>query len=138
LFTLVTCAFGAGVATGQNLNTSHWITNGPVNAIAHSAGTVYVGGDFQQVWAVVPDGSGGWFIGGSFNRVGGVERFGLAHILSDNTVSSWDPNMQGGTVTSLVLNGATIFVGGVLSGSRQGSRTSVLPTRRRLPRAGFS
>jgi hypothetical protein len=36
-----------------------------------------------QVRAVVPDGSGGWFIGGDFNYVGGVPRNHLAHVRAD-------------------------------------------------------
>src|SRR5688500_7223499 len=75
-----------------------WVTDGPVNAIAQSSTTVYLGGDFHYVgpatggfavlnqssgavaapWARVdgpvlamaPDGSGGWYIGGNFNNVG--------------------------------------------------------------------
>src|SRR5258708_3843532 len=71
-----------------------WITDGPVNAILATNGTVYIGGDFSYVGprtgplalfnqatgklqaapppingtvkAVVSDGSGGWYIGGTF------------------------------------------------------------------------
>jgi hypothetical protein len=32
------------------------------------------------IYSVVPDGSGGWYVGGSFNNIGGVARQKLAHI----------------------------------------------------------
>ena len=35
------------------------------------------------------DGAGGWFIGGNFSHVGGLPRYGLAHILADGNVSDW-------------------------------------------------
>jgi hypothetical protein len=38
------------------------------------------------VMATVPDGSGGYFLGGSFTQVKGVQCPGLAHLLSDGTV----------------------------------------------------
>jgi trimeric autotransporter adhesin len=64
------------------------------------------------VWAICPDGSGGWFIGGLFILVDGVPRNNLAHILSNLTV---DPSWNTGTdslVASLALNGTTLVVGG--------------------------
>jgi hypothetical protein len=36
--------------------------------------------------AVVADGVGGWYLGGSFATVGGVHRAGLAHVLVDGTL----------------------------------------------------
>src|SRR5580765_2840576 len=38
-------------------------------------------GVFAGVFAVVPDGSGGWYVGGQFDSVGGVARQNLAHVL---------------------------------------------------------
>ena len=62
--------------------------------------------------AVVPDGSGGWYMGGSFTRVGGVARNYLAHILSDGTVDySWSPNPNAAVYT-LAVNGGTLYAGG--------------------------
>ena len=40
-----------------------------------------------EVLAVEPDGSGGYYLGGSFRRVGGIVRHGLAHVLADGSVS---------------------------------------------------
>ena len=41
-----------------------------------------------QLNSVIADGSGGWYIGGSFSNVGGVTRNNIAHISSDYTVDS--------------------------------------------------
>jgi hypothetical protein len=42
--------------------------------------------------AMVPDGNGGWFIGGQFDRVGVAVRHSLAHIDSNGIASNWLPN----------------------------------------------
>src|SRR5262245_37145002 len=41
---------------------------------------------------VIPDGTGGWFVGGNFFSVGGgLEHHSLAHLLADGSVDSgWD------------------------------------------------
>jgi hypothetical protein len=78
-----------------------------------------------KVLAVVSDGSGGWYIGGSFTSVGGLERQGLAHLLSDGSVDpGWNPAPSGysiaslgsidasPTVYALSLSGSTLYVGG--------------------------
>ena len=52
-------------------------------------GSFLVGG---FVKAMAPDGAGGWFLGGTFNRVGGQARGGLAHIAADGTLDPvWAP-----------------------------------------------
>ncbi|MBP6302597.1 MAG: T9SS type A sorting domain-containing protein [Bacteroidia bacterium] len=66
------------------------------------------GGDIN---CVVSDGMGGWFIGGGFSKVGGQPRKGLAHINAFKQVTQWDPNVTGG-VSTLLLDGARLFVGG--------------------------
>jgi trimeric autotransporter adhesin len=84
-------------------------------------GTVYVGGNFTRmgpqtgggvpvsattgeprarfpavnggVGVAVPDGSGGWYIGGQFSRAGGQPRANLAHVLADGTLDpAWTPS----------------------------------------------
>lgn len=114
------------------------VTDGEVRAIVESGGTVYVGGQFTcagpmtgngvavdvaagaaiagfprvdgWVTEAIQDGAGGWIIAGPFKAVGGEPRNGLAWILSDNTVSPWDPNPNG-SVTELLMNGR-LYVGG--------------------------
>src|SRR5207302_2404299 len=79
-----------------------WVTNGRVSSIVHRNGQIYLGGYFTQVgpntgqgvvvdassgtwnqsfpyadgwvYAAVPDGAGGWYIAGSFSKVGGSFR----------------------------------------------------------------
>ena len=79
----------------------------------------------QSVRAAVSDGSGGWYIGGSFTNVGGVATSGLAHIRSDNTV---DPNFTPfaqNSVFALALSGSTLYVGGAFSIIGDSSRTCI-------------
>src|SRR4051794_35506168 len=76
-----------------------WVADGPVHSVVVTNGVVYMGGDFKSIspsagrgevlnifsgeiapllpqangaiFAAVPDGAGGWFIGGEFTTVGG-------------------------------------------------------------------
>ncbi len=123
-----------------------WVTNGTVNATAVSGNTLYLGGDFTsvgpltgsgaaldaagapdlalpvangQIFAVVPDGAGGWYIGGSFSTVDGQPRNNLAHIYPDKTLdSAWAPNANG-TVNALAVAGGVVYVGGQLQHRRR-------------------
>jgi hypothetical protein len=118
-----------------------WMTNGAVRAIAQTQDMVYLGGNFSYVsslttyngvpldlsigkrlasypkvegtvHACVPDGAGGWYIGGEFTRVGGLSRNKIAHILPDYTVNtSWAPDAND-TVYSLAVSGTTVYAGG--------------------------
>src|SRR5512134_3453315 len=131
----------AGNATAQAIREDLHCTDGRVWAAAVAGDLLYIGGEFAyvgpatgsgvpldaatgqppssfpkvccagQVYAVVPDGSGGWYIGGSFSSVGGVPRSNLAHILADNTVSDWNPSPTS-VVRALALDGSTLYVGG--------------------------
>jgi hypothetical protein len=96
---LATTALPVRAAFAQSVDQNLWVTNGPVYATARSGNTLYIGGGFTQIGsptgagvpieattggptagspkiagtvnAVVPDGSGGWFVGGLFT--GGAE-----------------------------------------------------------------
>jgi len=99
------------------------IAFGPCHTLVVDGQTIYVGGSFEgmglasggtgavdatggavvpgfpkvagDVYAIVPDGNGGWFLGGAFMALGGVARSNLAHVASDFTVSSWAPEPNG-------------------------------------------
>lgn len=125
-------------------NTDMYITNGPVSAtvLSEDSSKVYVGGEFSYVgpntghavklneagvWdetmprvdgsvsTIISDGAGGWYIGGSFDTVGGFAMDGLAHILADKTVDTTVFGNQAiatSYVYTLALSGTTLYVGG--------------------------
>ena len=68
------------------------------------------------VYALAPDGAGGWYIGGLFDHAGGLERHNLAHILPDLSV---DPGFAigftDGLVSSIAPADGVIHVGGTFS-----------------------
>ena len=71
-----------------------------------------VGGGAGIVNAAAGDGSGGFYIGGSFTHVGTLPRKNLAHILADRTVDpSFKPNPND-TVRTLAVSGSTLYAGG--------------------------
>lgn len=112
---------------------------GTVLAVTRSGDTIYLGGTFTQlspltgagvpfdvdtgqplpsyprvaghVYCVIPDGRGGWFIGGRFGGVGGAPRLNLAHILAGGQVAEWAPDPDG-EIYALALSGDTLYVGG--------------------------
>ncbi len=72
------------------------------------------------VYAVVPDGAGGVYIGGYFTQLtlapvhggGTVTRNYVAHVLADGTVDpAWNPNANG-YVFALAVSGTTVYAGG--------------------------
>jgi hypothetical protein len=66
----------------------------------------------QIVLTVVSDGSGGFYVGGEFNRVGNFERNNLAHILADGRVDkSWNPNPND-AVWALAASGKNLYAAG--------------------------
>jgi hypothetical protein len=127
------------IANAQLPREDFYVTNGPVHAVALSGNTLYIGGDFTQigpatgafvttdattgsvtagypkvsgtVYDMVSDGAGGWFLAGSFSRVGAFPRANLAHVLADNSVSSWNPGTDN-TVYAIEAIGSTLYVGG--------------------------
>ena len=66
-----------------------------------------------SVKAAIPDGDGGWYIGGTFTNVGGVARPGLAHLLTDGTLDAGFVPPQLGQVRALALDAGRLYVGGV-------------------------
>lgn len=72
------------------------------------------------VHCAIPDGSGGWFIGGSFTSVGGINRTAVARIKSDGTVdASWNANLNSGAVVYALALGGTnnsmLYIGGAFT-----------------------
>lgn len=65
-----------------------------------------------SVEAILPDGSGGYFIGGSFSTVGNQSRQNLAHILSNGTVDPAFSVTVNGGVRCLATDGTNLYFGG--------------------------
>lgn len=117
------------------------VPTGQVHAIAKYANTLYLGGEFRsiatatgsfaiagsttsnfitetsavagRVQVVISDGNNGWYVGGAFEGVGSSGSLkNLVHILSTGVVdTAFTPNPDAG-VTSLALQGSTLYVGG--------------------------
>jgi len=134
--------------------------NGAVNALLLEGQTLYAGGAFTgygsgvaagsgsaldstdgsplpghampngPVFAIAPDGAGGWYIGGSFTQVGGQMRGRLARINADGTLHPWNPS-AGGTVNAIAVDAGTVYVGGVFSTIGGQSRKSSSRARAR-------
>lgn len=129
---LVLLAGPAPAAPPDAADATAWVTDGPVNAIAHGAGRTFIGGSFTRIGprtgpgmaidaagsaqresfpevaggevnAVVADGAGGWYIGGSFTHVGDVSRPRLAHIMAGGGLDPTYNPAPNGTVHALAL-----------------------------------
>jgi trimeric autotransporter adhesin len=116
-----------------------YVVSGGINAMVKIGKTVYVGGEFSHIAlrtgsavvvparggriervraeiaggpvnATVADGSGGWYVGGSFSTVGDARRDGLAHVRADGTLDRvFDPSALG-EVNAVALAGDTLVV----------------------------
>ena len=118
-----------------------YVTNGIVYDTVRKGSRIYVGGFFDyvgpptgnaaaldattadllfpsmisgQVYAVEPDGVGGWYIGGIFQHVAGLPRENLVHILANSTIDDWNPGTNG-VVNALKVSGDRLYVGGNFS-----------------------
>ena len=121
------------------------VANGNVHSLAVAGNTLYLAGGFSgvglatgggcaldaatggaldgssrlvdgQVYVCIPDGSGGFYIGGRFTSVGGQPRTNLAHVRADRSLDPWSPNVvltNGVTeVDALALSGSSLYVAG--------------------------
>lgn len=66
-----------------------------------------------QVSVAIPDGHGGWFVGGDFDHVGDVPAGGVAHLDSAGVPDpDFAPDVDG-LVSALALDGDTLWFGGI-------------------------
>ena len=121
----------------QKINSSSIYTDGYVTTMADDSNNVYVGGRFSSVghkarsislldtlglkefnfpsltsgfaYAIVPDMKGGWYLGGKF-EMEGVKN--LVHILSNHQVDQNFTPTPIGAISSLVLDGNRLLIGG--------------------------
>jgi hypothetical protein len=139
--------FPAQNAQSNYLLDSNLAFNGTVRAIVNHNGTKYIGGTFTKISLLtgsgtivdkdtgeflpgypkingkvniaIPDGNGGWFIGGEFTRVGDFERNRLAQIDASGNLTSWAPSVDIGRypyVYDMVKYGNLIYVSGSFQG----------------------
>jgi outer membrane protein assembly factor BamB len=66
-----------------------------------------------SVQAATPDGTGGWYIGGTFTSVAGVGRPGLAHLSRTGTLDAGFAPPALGQVRALAFDAGRLYVGGV-------------------------
>jgi hypothetical protein len=134
----------ARVADGEICDT--WVTDLGVATSSLQGDTLYIGGPFHWVSPLAPggfvsldgqtarppaefpkivgivsvaapDGTGGWFVAGGFQSIGGLPRNGLAHILADGAVADWSPSAKlpggaRGLVRTMLVRNNLVYVGG--------------------------
>jgi hypothetical protein len=135
--------------------TPSWVANGDVHAVLEAGGRTYLGGTFDQVgpntgfgvqldaatgtlptsfakvdghvYVTVPNGKGGWYIGGDFVHVttdadGTQSKHNGAEIKADGTIGSWNPNTDL-PIRAIVPDpsGSRIYVGGEFTNARKGT-----------------
>ena len=133
-------------------NPASYYQDGWVDATVVSGNTLYLGGKFRQVGpntggfvrvhrtssalvpaasrveglvnAAVPDGAGGWYVGGVFGAVSGVARQNLARIRADGTLADWNPGTDG-EVKALLLRNGIVYVGGTFTQLGYQARTNI-------------
>ncbi|HYD22507.1 MAG TPA: hypothetical protein VEB40_13590, partial [Flavipsychrobacter sp.] len=121
------------------------IPNHGITATAQSGNVLYIGGNFSVIgrytgpfigvdintgkplydsWPMVrgkvnrilPDDSGGWFIGGTFRKVGDSSRNGLAHIDAFGNVLPLNANMAANHyVNEMLIKDSILYVAGVFN-----------------------
>ena len=85
-----------------------------------------------NVNVIIPDGSGGWFIGGNFTHIGEHRRPQLAHILSNGRLDpGWTARVNG-RVFTMTRIGATIYVGGAFESAGSGPGDAIPAARANL------
>ncbi|CAA9271010.1 MAG: hypothetical protein AVDCRST_MAG56-3056 [uncultured Cytophagales bacterium] len=133
-------------AFAQDFDSTMWVADNPVITVTRGGNTIYLGGQFSSIGpptgngatlnaqngtlpavlpakivgtvrTSVPDGKGGWYVGGEITRVGNQPRTGLAHILADGKADpDWDVKIDGergqGIVYTLALANNILYVGG--------------------------
>jgi hypothetical protein len=105
-FSTVGPVVGAGIGFDDTLTSR----NTGLAGVSGGSGNTEINGG--QILDTVPDGSGGWYIGGTFGVVGGAVRNNLAHILPDGRVDpNFDPEPDG-PVQYLALSDSTLYFTG--------------------------
>jgi hypothetical protein len=152
---VLVCVFAGGagaISVVPQTGSGAIVVDGAVNAVVTMGSSTYLGGSFTHagqytggfasvpvgggtptslppvngtVNAIVPDGSGGWYVGGSFSSVGSTSISNLVHITSGGSVdTSWTPSPDQ-QVDTLALSGGTLYVGGKFATIGGASRSNL-------------
>src|SRR5690349_10937261 len=135
-------AGSSGTSRAEVVRDPLWITDGEVRAVAYKDNTVFIGGAFSRVGpatggfatfdaasgnsvppfagvtgtvnVIASDGSGGYYLGGSFNGIKGQARNNLAHVNASGATLAWNPDVTG-TVNAIAVAGSTVYIGGTFT-----------------------
>jgi hypothetical protein len=99
----------------------------------------------ETITAAVPDGRGGWYVGGSFTRIGGRSQRALAHLLPGGAVDSgWRVPVSSSrgnpvSVSAIARSGRRLYLGGAfgLVGGRQRPGLAAIDLRGRSALPSF-
>lgn len=97
-----------GHAVMSNTGTSTVNTSFPVVGLS----------SFEEVKAIAADGSGGYYVVGSFTEIAGVTRQYIARINSNGTLNAWNPGANcNGNINCVVVSADfnTVYVGGIFT-----------------------
>ncbi|HOJ63922.1 MAG TPA: delta-60 repeat domain-containing protein, partial [Spirochaetota bacterium] len=93
------CGYGVPINTGDGKPAVNLPTMPKVN------GTIL---------CAIPDGNGGWYIGGNFTKIGTVTRNHIARINSDGSLHTWNPDANN-PVFALAISGSIVYAGGTFT-----------------------
>ena len=133
---------GPNPALNYTPNPAWWGTNGRVMEILPYGNRIYLAGGFDYlgpatgygvgvdgatgvklpgaplidgiVRVAVPDGQGGWFLGGDFKYIGGQFRRYAAQVTAAGVVTNWNPKPDL-PVDSMAFDGTRVFLGGTFT-----------------------
>ncbi len=119
---------------------SYCYANDTVRAYEKSGTTLYFGGDFTSVttntgsgiiidptsgkpdaawpkvdgivYAIEPDGTGGYYLGGNFTKVGGYSRTNIVHLKADKSVDQDFAPLVDNAIRTILVGNAKIYIGG--------------------------
>jgi hypothetical protein len=111
--------------TGTFTAFTHTRSNGtPLGLISGAPNSAVNNVPNGNVYTSVPDGAGGWYIGGVFTSVGGVTRNRVARVNADGSLHAWNPNCNQ-EVYSLAVNNGTVYIGGLFGQIGGQSRSNI-------------
>ncbi|MCC5916318.1 MAG: T9SS type A sorting domain-containing protein [Cryomorphaceae bacterium] len=77
-----------------------------------------------RVLSSIPDGQGGWYIGGGFTKIGDSLRQNIGHVDQNGNVTAWNPGVNG-TVAYMDIAVDSLYIGGTFSQVNNQTRYSL-------------